>query len=155
MDSEKLGSSSESSSEEQSDRVNEDDSDSFGVKRSYGCIFCKRGFTNAQALGGHMNIHRKDRANKAKQVASFCVPSKQIEPSTFVNTPNFEPLLVGSKVSYAPSGSNPDGYFQELGDLNMNHWGNDLSLRIEPSKGRSGVWSGEGLDLELRLGHYP
>jgi hypothetical protein len=27
----------------------------------YECSFCKRGFTNAQALGGHMNIHRKDR----------------------------------------------------------------------------------------------
>ncbi|KAG1337834.1 zinc finger protein 10-like [Cocos nucifera] len=34
--------------------------------RSYDCIFCKRGFSNAQALGGHMNIHRKDRA-KPKQ----------------------------------------------------------------------------------------
>ncbi|XP_058215210.1 transcriptional regulator TAC1-like [Rhododendron vialii] len=32
------------------------------VIRSYTCTFCKRGFSNAQALGGHMNIHRKDRA---------------------------------------------------------------------------------------------
>ncbi|CAN0854370.1 Transcriptional regulator TAC1 [Linum grandiflorum] len=30
--------------------------------RSYECTFCKRGFSNAQALGGHMNIHRKDKA---------------------------------------------------------------------------------------------
>ncbi|XP_059669491.1 transcriptional regulator TAC1 [Cornus florida] len=30
--------------------------------KSYTCSFCKRGFSNAQALGGHMNIHRKDRA---------------------------------------------------------------------------------------------
>ncbi|MED6109778.1 hypothetical protein PIB30_036721 [Stylosanthes scabra] len=30
-------------------------------KKSYDCTFCRRGFTNAQALGGHMNIHRKDR----------------------------------------------------------------------------------------------
>ncbi|XP_076926818.1 uncharacterized protein LOC143590121 [Bidens hawaiensis] len=30
--------------------------------RSYECVFCRRGFTTAQALGGHMNIHRKDRA---------------------------------------------------------------------------------------------
>lgn len=37
--------------------------------RSYECTFCKRGFTNAQALGGHMNIHRKDKA-KMKQSAS-------------------------------------------------------------------------------------
>ncbi|KAF8402970.1 hypothetical protein HHK36_011063 [Tetracentron sinense] len=29
--------------------------------RYYECIFCKRGFSSAQALGGHMNIHRKHR----------------------------------------------------------------------------------------------
>ncbi|KAJ7961385.1 Transcriptional regulator like [Quillaja saponaria] len=37
--------------------------------RSYTCAFCKRGFSNAQALGGHMNIHRRDRA-KLKQQSS-------------------------------------------------------------------------------------
>ncbi|CAL4896305.1 unnamed protein product [Urochloa decumbens] len=31
----------------------------------YECVFCKRGFTTAQALGGHMNIHRRDRAKPA------------------------------------------------------------------------------------------
>lgn len=30
----------------------------------YECVFCKRGFTTPQALGGHMNIHRRDRAAK-------------------------------------------------------------------------------------------
>ncbi|XP_050211823.1 probable transcriptional regulator RABBIT EARS [Mercurialis annua] len=30
--------------------------------RSYSCSFCKREFRSAQALGGHMNIHRRDRA---------------------------------------------------------------------------------------------
>ncbi|XVE61935.1 hypothetical protein DITRI_Ditri06bG0078300 [Diplodiscus trichospermus] len=33
-----------------------------GHAKSYTCSFCKKGFSNAQALGGHMNIHRKDRA---------------------------------------------------------------------------------------------
>ncbi|KAJ8747150.1 hypothetical protein K2173_001707 [Erythroxylum novogranatense] len=32
------------------------------VSKSYTCAFCRRGFSNAQALGGHMNIHRRDRA---------------------------------------------------------------------------------------------
>lgn len=32
-----------------------------GVGRSYECVFCKGGFNTAQALGGHMNIHRKDK----------------------------------------------------------------------------------------------
>ncbi|CAH1438594.1 unnamed protein product [Lactuca virosa] len=30
--------------------------------RSYSCSFCKREFRSAQALGGHMNVHRKERA---------------------------------------------------------------------------------------------
>lgn len=30
--------------------------------RSYTCSFCKREFRSAQALGGHMNVHRKERA---------------------------------------------------------------------------------------------
>ncbi|KAE9589750.1 hypothetical protein Lal_00021617 [Lupinus albus] len=66
MNSEKLVSNNEISSEE-SDHQEEAQDDTEGTKRSYECTFCKRGFTNAQALGGHMNIHRKDRA-KAKQV---------------------------------------------------------------------------------------
>ncbi|KAJ6871204.1 hypothetical protein NC652_036769 [Populus alba x Populus x berolinensis] len=30
--------------------------------RSYPCSFCRREFRSAQALGGHMNVHRRDRA---------------------------------------------------------------------------------------------
>ncbi|KAI3996081.1 hypothetical protein MKX01_018150 [Papaver californicum] len=30
--------------------------------RSYACTFCRREFRSAQALGGHMNVHRRDRA---------------------------------------------------------------------------------------------
>ncbi|GLU08126.1 hypothetical protein SLE2022_250510 [Rubroshorea leprosula] len=29
--------------------------------RSYTCSFCRREFRSAQALGGHMNVHRRDR----------------------------------------------------------------------------------------------
>ncbi|CAL0306033.1 unnamed protein product [Lupinus luteus] len=38
------------------------DQSGVGQVRSFTCAFCKRGFSNAQALGGHMNIHRRDRA---------------------------------------------------------------------------------------------
>ncbi|KQK23640.1 uncharacterized protein LOC104582432 [Brachypodium distachyon] len=34
-------------------------------RRYYDCVFCKRGFTTAQALGGHMNVHRRDRPKPA------------------------------------------------------------------------------------------
>ncbi|KAH7517347.1 zinc finger protein 8 [Ziziphus jujuba] len=55
---------SSKSSSEDTDRSeqNEENHEHTGSGRSYECVFCKRGFTTAQALGGHMNIHRKDRA---------------------------------------------------------------------------------------------
>lgn len=52
-------------------------------KRSYECVFCKRGFTNAQALGGHMNIHRKDRpksSSSSKQVLNPTVSNPNPYP---------------------------------------------------------------------------
>ncbi|CAL9079982.1 unnamed protein product, partial [Musa textilis] len=30
--------------------------------RTYFCSFCRREFRSAQALGGHMNVHRRDKA---------------------------------------------------------------------------------------------
>ncbi|KAG5055359.1 hypothetical protein JHK85_007869 [Glycine max] len=50
--------------------------------RNYACSFCKREFKSAQALGGHMNVHRRDRARLRS-----CLP-----PSSWVsecpNKPN-------------------------------------------------------------------
>ncbi|XP_062179388.1 zinc finger protein 11-like [Phragmites australis] len=46
----------------------------------YECVFCKRGFTTAQALGGHMNIHRRDRAKPARDSpAGITTASRNIE----------------------------------------------------------------------------
>nr|KYP67064.1 putative transcriptional regulator RABBIT EARS [Cajanus cajan] len=44
--------------------------------RSYTCTFCRREFRSAQALGGHMNVHRRDRARL-----------HQPPPSSFINIP--------------------------------------------------------------------
>ncbi|KAF5750913.1 RABBIT EARS family protein [Tripterygium wilfordii] len=41
--------------------------------RSYSCSFCRREFRSAQALGGHMNVHRRDRA-RLKQSPSHDHP---------------------------------------------------------------------------------
>ncbi|KAE8696564.1 putative C2H2 and C2HC zinc fingers superfamily protein [Hibiscus syriacus] len=38
--------------------------------RSYSCSFCGREFTSAQALGGHMNVHRRDRARLKQSPSS-------------------------------------------------------------------------------------
>nr|CAB3459794.1 unnamed protein product [Digitaria exilis] len=54
-------------------------------KPYYECVFCKRGFTTAQALGGHMNIHRRDRAKPAaagrdsSPAAGFTSVSRNVE----------------------------------------------------------------------------
>ncbi|KAH7577645.1 hypothetical protein ACOSP7_001378 [Xanthoceras sorbifolium] len=51
----------------------DDDYNSSGLSRwppkNYNCSFCKREFRSAQALGGHMNVHRRDRA-KLRQLPS-------------------------------------------------------------------------------------
>ncbi|KAL4590361.1 hypothetical protein LXL04_003290 [Taraxacum kok-saghyz] len=42
--------------------------------RSYTCTFCKREFRSAQALGGHMNVHRRDRARLRQMPSSRDLP---------------------------------------------------------------------------------
>ncbi|XP_038711755.1 probable transcriptional regulator RABBIT EARS [Tripterygium wilfordii] len=39
--------------------------------RCYSCSFCKREFRSAQALGGHMNVHRRDRARVKQNLHSL------------------------------------------------------------------------------------
>ncbi|XVF28658.1 hypothetical protein REPUB_Repub15cG0049200 [Reevesia pubescens] len=90
MESGKQGSSDASS--EENDRVDQVKGDTAAItKRSYECNFCKQGFTNAQALGGHMNIHRKDRA-KAKRPTSSSVPSEPMNED-YMN-PRYVPPLI-------------------------------------------------------------
>ncbi|KAI3790694.1 hypothetical protein L2E82_03925 [Cichorium intybus] len=48
--------------------------------RSYTCTFCKREFRSAQALGGHMNVHRRDRARLRQMPCSRDLP---IHPQNF------------------------------------------------------------------------
>ncbi|KAI3734896.1 hypothetical protein L6452_14376 [Arctium lappa] len=41
---------------------------------SYSCSFCKREFRSAQALGGHMNIHRRERARLKQSLTDTTTP---------------------------------------------------------------------------------
>lgn len=138
--------------------------DDMCTTRSYECTFCKRGFTNAQALGGHMNIHRKDRA-KAKQLKTPSLPDKSNDdytPSTQVSceASKYSPVLEpqkNSRVYFQPSSASdprlPRANFQEF-------LGANLRLQIGPMQVEDdgmerGVNKGEEVDLELRLGHDP
>nr|XP_043630547.1 transcriptional regulator TAC1-like [Erigeron canadensis] len=111
MGSEKHG-SSDSSSDQETNRSLSPDRSKEGVGRSYECTFCKRGFTNAQALGGHMNIHRKDKSKLAKQqvktsttttttTASAKHPKKDY---SIVASRSFK-LIPSEEAPYAGSGS--------------------------------------------------
>ncbi|XWS31460.1 hypothetical protein CRYUN_Cryun23aG0078000 [Craigia yunnanensis] len=70
------------SSSEETDR-SEQSNDDMGTGRSYECVFCKRGFTTAQALGGHMNIHRKDRAKSRR--SSVPIVSGKVDDENYTN----------------------------------------------------------------------
>ncbi|KAL1329766.1 hypothetical protein AAHE18_12G064800 [Arachis hypogaea] len=189
-----------SSSSEETDRSSYEqagDHQEMGTGRSYECVFCKRGFTTAQALGGHMNIHRKDRANnKAKIPASSSskvddenyyadlghysspIPSYLARNGNYhhevENNNNNNPYL---PIYFPPHTNSHHVQYNEIlcvenqrenGKLLFGQdWrqrGNNLSLytnnnpicvhennnHMIKDKGEDG-----GLDLELRLGHYP
>ncbi|CAK7346444.1 unnamed protein product [Dovyalis caffra] len=57
-------------------------------QRNYTCSFCKREFSSAQALGGHMNVHRRDRA-KLRQLPSWFFecpkPTSNSNPKTLLS----------------------------------------------------------------------
>ncbi|KAI3682662.1 hypothetical protein L1987_82789 [Smallanthus sonchifolius] len=66
-------------------------------QRSFMCNFCKKEYKSAQALGGHMNVHRRDRArlrqsspsldhqnpNPNPNFSSPCLPYKTFRSSLF------------------------------------------------------------------------
>ncbi|XP_073016656.1 probable transcriptional regulator RABBIT EARS [Primulina eburnea] len=46
-------------------------------RRFYSCSFCRREFRSSQALGGHMNVHRRDKAMLKQQYSPKSSPSDQ------------------------------------------------------------------------------
>ncbi|KAJ9188012.1 hypothetical protein P3X46_003954 [Hevea brasiliensis] len=98
---------SKSSSEEETDR-SEQANDDMGTGRSYECVFCKRGFTTAQALGGHMNIHRKDRA---KPRPSSVIPSisSKVDDDYYASLRGYPPIQ-----SYPPHYSTAHHHHHEV-----------------------------------------
>ncbi|KAI4349418.1 hypothetical protein L6164_010009 [Bauhinia variegata] len=169
------------SSSEETDRSSDQQNYDTVTGRSYECVFCKRGFTTAQALGGHMNIHRKDRAktkpsfppsSSSKVVDDNCAdlgfhsairssPGNSYSTSSEVNA-NYHQLIFPSlRPSYTNYGE--DFCVQNPRDRNLfgEDWRRSLSLHSNPlsvceNKGKVAD-SGEkdGLDLELRLGYDP
>ncbi|XP_076901623.1 uncharacterized protein LOC143556080 [Bidens hawaiensis] len=106
---------------------------SVAASRSYECNFCKGGFTNAQALGGHMNIHRKHKA-KLKE-SSSSPPSNPAGAAT-----------MGNLFSSSQHGQNKQLplFGEGLSDSRNVH---QEDTTVDPPS------SVPEVDLELRLGH--
>ncbi|THU47762.1 hypothetical protein C4D60_Mb09t19080 [Musa balbisiana] len=87
--------------------------------RSYTCSFCSREFKTAQALGGHMNVHRRDKARLRQSPPRGPLPfdlnpnpSPGGEPVPFSSAPNIPNLNMPP-----PSSSSGDKIFLEPNTL--------------------------------------
>jgi hypothetical protein len=111
---------------QQHQREQEEDEDSWEVRafaedtrnimnttwppRSYSCTFCRREFRSAQALGGHMNVHRRDRA-RLHQNQPPLNSSSHHHPSSspFINIPPQE-LVANAGLCFLYHLPNPNNH---------------------------------------------
>ncbi|XP_022979614.1 transcriptional regulator SUPERMAN-like [Cucurbita maxima] len=107
--------------------------------RSYTCNFCKREFRSAQALGGHMNVHRRDRALLYSPPADhthFTNLNLNLNHNPFPNRPL-------KALEIAKPNRNKAHKFIGL-DIEISTTTNTATLLTESKK---------DIDLELRLGY--
>ncbi|CAM0903095.1 unnamed protein product [Alopecurus aequalis] len=74
--------------------------------RSYTCAFCRREFRSAQALGGHMNVHRRDRAKLRGQYGA-APPAAEAAVATTeyaVLYPVLNSNAAGARAVFVPNG---------------------------------------------------
>lgn len=120
-------------------------------QRQYTCSFCRREFKSAQALGGHMNIHRRERAGLRQNTPSWLLRRSNPNPNTTVH-----PSMTCSSPSLIPSEKSSMRTFMGFGDVKQENClekkgkvGNlDLEIGL-----LSDQINDNDLDLELRLGY--
>ncbi|GJU51696.1 transcriptional regulator SUPERMAN-like protein [Tanacetum coccineum] len=147
----------------------QDDQTELQDGRSYGCMYCKHGFTTAQALGGHMNVHRKDKAKSRSSFSSKKTNSKHNQPCSITSCTlghhqegQTQEFLLSSSPTITDencgkyqnlSGSMTSPSLEEMRVLGLSlslEFGQ--SLQEESMRGRN---EDKELDLELRLGYDP
>ncbi|KAF5175535.1 hypothetical protein FRX31_034878 [Thalictrum thalictroides] len=159
--------------DKEADRSLEQAIDDGGATRYYECVFCKQGFTTAQALGGHMNIHRRERARNRQPTlpavttqpledyfrAAHSRPTSTHLPRYFQaqETPsNYHMYLPPSPSSSShPHLSHNNQSKRSLRLFEEDHYTN-LGLQIGSKDNQTLQYGGQDeVDLELRLGHDP
>ncbi|KAJ8648264.1 hypothetical protein MRB53_001287 [Persea americana] len=166
-------------SSEESDRPQIID-DETGTGRFYECMFCKRGFSTAQALGGHMNIHRRDRARIRQQTPPSASSGSGSDPAYAGFTPQplqnhrpYQTVPPPTNYHHVPTSTSSlqhsKAFYGDNSGLRMpprplSLFGEDLnvgpSAQVQPAQVKDGEdekkdWEDDELDLELRLGHEP
>ncbi|CAN8268686.1 unnamed protein product [Cochlearia groenlandica] len=126
-------------------------------RRMYDCDICMRGFTNPQALGGHRNLHRRER-NTNPSSSSFSSSSSSSHFFPFTIPPPPRPL---SSSSLNHTNPNPPPYFPTNNVEPYNHH-QGFQTPFNPRYnthgasssrgGREGYAQGEFLGLDLNLG---
>ncbi|KAH7437537.1 hypothetical protein KP509_05G076900 [Ceratopteris richardii] len=108
--------------------------------RLYGCSLCHRPFSSAQALGGHMNMHRRDRARRV--AVGSVLPLKRMHSPAL--KPKDQPLkLPEIYASVFPEAQNriPRAHFSVCG-RNCSCTGNTSEHLFElDSSATGGRWS--------------
>ncbi|KAH6766762.1 hypothetical protein C2S52_017745 [Perilla frutescens var. hirtella] len=138
-------------------------------QRNYKCSFCKKEFKSAQALGGHMNVHRRDRArmrfSPSWGFSNIPNPNPNPNPSLSLSStwssqlPSFLPSSPSMQRDEVPSiedlGKKNEGRGLEFSNFTRR---NDARVRKANEFVRLDLSLGlirdtkEDLDLELRLG---
>ncbi|KAM3299919.1 hypothetical protein ACQJBY_041087 [Aegilops geniculata] len=119
---------------------------------SYTCGYCKREFRSAQALGGHMNVHRRERARIRHYYCSAYSAAPAPAPAAvhrdWVPNLNFSPPHYPGGDYGGTSSATPAVYsfFSTAAAAEAAK----AALVVDLELGVGG--GGGGLDLELRLG---
>lgn len=79
--------------------------------RSYTCTFCRREFRSAQALGGHMNVHRRERARLHQIPPPTCSEVTTSTAAVIMNSNYHQQLVANGGVCLVYSLPNPNAVF--------------------------------------------
>ncbi|CAI0427260.1 unnamed protein product [Linum tenue] len=127
--------------------------------RSYSCSFCGREFRSAQALGGHMNVHRRDRARLKHSPSPTTAPHPpsslarqlQLAPAACSPNPSPDPPLRSPRVSADTNSCSDKSFFPSAPQVGMEE--EIYTKRRRCSNPRSDL-SAVSLNLVFRRGSH-
>lgn len=112
--------------------------------RSYSCTFCRREFRSAQALGGHMNVHRRDRARLKQSLSSTHLHFHNLQDGNF-SSKRVITQENSSTGKYCPSSMKELGSSSDVIIINNNNNNEELNYKRHKKSTISSSSSSVGL----------